>query len=143
MEQVKAHNNREKVRTDKIKTDEIAALSNVLGMSQWFIHRLKIIYQVQKPQSQSLLVAVSTDCSDTWMHATDCGDEPGHRHPGTVDTGVCICRCTVFSTILTSTASCAVFPFPLASFPWLLRWLARKPPQGARIPHLAVLGIRV
>ena len=47
--QVNAHNAREKVRSSKIKTDDIAALKNVLGMSPWFIRRLKVIYQYQSP----------------------------------------------------------------------------------------------
>ena len=54
MEQVNQHNQREKVRKDKIKTDEINSLSNVLPMSAWFLRRLKIVYQFQKPQCTSV-----------------------------------------------------------------------------------------
>ena len=54
MEQVNQHNQREKVRKDKIQTDQINALSNVLNMSTWFVRRLKIVYQFQKPQCTSV-----------------------------------------------------------------------------------------
>lgn len=52
--QVSAHNAREKVRTSRIKTDDIAALKNVLGMSPWFVRRLKVIYQYQSPVCTSV-----------------------------------------------------------------------------------------
>ena len=49
MDQVQQHNVQEKVRASKIKTVDIAALKNLLGMSDWFTRRLKIIYQYQSP----------------------------------------------------------------------------------------------
>ena len=54
MEQVNQHNQREKVRKDKIKTDEISSMGNVLLMSEWFMRRLKIIFQYQKPSCTSV-----------------------------------------------------------------------------------------
>ena len=54
MDQVNKDNQREKVRKDKIKTDEISALSNLLNMSEWLQHRIKVIFQVQKPACTSL-----------------------------------------------------------------------------------------
>ena len=53
LEQVIAHNAREKVRQSKIKTDEIAAMKHVMEMSETFQRRMKIIYQVQSPQYTS------------------------------------------------------------------------------------------
>ena len=54
MEQVTQHNQREKVKRDKIKTDEISSLSNLLHMSEWFVRRLKVIYQLQRPTFTSM-----------------------------------------------------------------------------------------
>ena len=68
MEQITQHNQREKVRKDKISTLEINALSNVLPMSDWFTRRLKIIYQLQKPGCTSVpyaLLASKFLCAST------------------------------------------------------------------------------
>ena len=54
MEQVNQHNQREKVRRDKIKTDEISSIGKLLLMSEWCMRRLKIIYQYQKPSCTSV-----------------------------------------------------------------------------------------
>ena len=53
MQQVIEHNQMEKVRGSKIKTEEIQALGNVMEQSDWFVRKLKTIFQYQQPKFTS------------------------------------------------------------------------------------------
>ena len=53
MEPANQHSSREKVRSSKITTEEIALMNNVLQMSPWFQRRLKIMYQYLNPAHTS------------------------------------------------------------------------------------------
>jgi hypothetical protein len=58
VEQIVNHNKKETVRSSRIKTDEIAALKNVVVMSDWAQRRLKVIWQSQLPPYSSVPITL-------------------------------------------------------------------------------------
>ena len=52
------HNKKETVRSSRIKTDEIAALKNVVVMSRWAQRRLRVIWQSQLPPFSSIPITL-------------------------------------------------------------------------------------
>ena len=58
VEQIVNHNKKEAVRSSKIKTDEIAALKNVVVMSRWAQRRLRVIWQSQLPPFSSIPITL-------------------------------------------------------------------------------------
>jgi hypothetical protein len=58
VEQILNHNKKETVRSSRIKTDEIAALKNVVVMSDWAQRRLKVIWQSQLPPYSSVPITL-------------------------------------------------------------------------------------
>ena len=58
VDQILNHNKKETVRSSRIKTDEIAALKNVVVMSDWAQRRLKVIWQSQLPPYSSVPISL-------------------------------------------------------------------------------------
>jgi hypothetical protein len=58
VEQIVNHNKKETVRSSRIKTDEIAALKNVVLMSDWAQRCLKVIWQSQLPPYSSVPITL-------------------------------------------------------------------------------------